>query len=328
METKCVHMPKPGDLQLVSRNLSLQEDEVLVKTVQSSICDADLRAWKGLFIPSDLPPTCFPWMGHEGGGVVVEVGSKVREFQVGDQVMVFGPDNSISTYFKSKVQHLHKVPEGLDMKLACLGEPICVGMYGVYQSGVELGDTVVVAGLNFQGQMAVEGLKKKGAETLIALDYSDAHLELAKQRGADIVINTQKEDAKEAILDLTKGKGVDVAYHSCGYWNPHAESYFDLCLDVTRDEGIFVSIPDIMAPINVNVHRFHHHSIQARFPAFMHRGPEFRMRWISRLMNPVAKGMIDIDSLITGSYPLSQIEEAMRDFNENLDHIKILVIPD
>jgi threonine dehydrogenase-like Zn-dependent dehydrogenase len=328
LQTLAVNMPEPGTLKLIERNLELAEDEVLVKAYQSSICDADLRAWQGQFIPTDLHPTCFSLMGHEGGGEVVEIGSKVREFKVGDKVMLFAPDNSMSHYFKSKVKNLHKAPEGLDMELACLAEPICVGMFGVLESGIKLGDTVVVAGLNFQGQIIVEGLKKSGASKLIAVDYNESHLELAKKRGADIVINTEKENAKDIILELTKGKGVDLTFHSCGYWNPRTEDYFNMCIDVTRDEGIMNSIPDIMSPIKVNVHRFHHHALDIRFPALMHHSNEFRKTWIDRLMQPIVSGQIDIKSLISGSYPLSKIDEAMKTFNANPDLIKLLVTPD
>ena len=328
MDVKCVQMPEPFKLELVNKKLILADDEVLVETFQSSICDADLRAWQGKYIPEDLPPTCFPWPGHEGGGTVLEVGNKVKDFKVGDKVMLFGPNNSMADYFKAPEQLLYKAPEGLDMEIASLGEPICVGMLGVFESGVQLGDVVVVAGLNFQGMIGVQGLKKCGAEKLIAIDYSDSHLELAKDLGADIIINTKKENAKDVVLELTKGKGVDVCLHSCGYWNPHQEEYYNLCIDITKDRGIVASVPDMMSPITVNLHRFHHHSMDVRFPAVMHRGVEFRKQWTDRLMNPIVKGMIDIKPLITGKYPLSKVQEAMKDFNDNLDHIKIVITPD
>src|SRR5690606_8125717 len=122
-------------------------------------------------------------------------------------------------YFTAPVRNLHKVPEGMDLEVAYLGEPVAVGMFGVFHSGVEIGDDVVVSGLNFQGLIAVQGLKKKGAGRVIAVDYSDKHLELAKRLGADIVINSEKTDAKQEILNLTGGKGADVVFLSCGYWN-------------------------------------------------------------------------------------------------------------
>lgn len=327
MDVKCVHMPEAFTLDLVNKKITLEEDEVLVKTYQSSICDADLRAWQGQYIPDDLPPMCFPWPGHEGGGVVVEVGKKVKDFQVGDNVMLFGPCNSMADYFKAQENLIYKAPEGLDMEIASLGEPICVGMLGIVESGIQIGDIAVVAGLNFQGFIGVQGLKKSGAEKVIAIDYSDSHLKLAKKLGADITLNTTKDNVKDILFELTKGKGVDVCLHSCGYWNPRAEEYYNLCIDITRDQGYVASMPDIMSPIKVNLHRFHHHSINVRFPAFMHRGVEFRKQWTDRLMNPIVKGMIDIKSLITGRYPLSKIQDAMQDYNDNLDHIKIIIIP-
>lgn len=326
MIAKCTYLSNPMEIKLVERELKLEDNEVLVKTHRSSVCDADLRAWKGLYMPEDLPS--FATIGHEGGGTIVEIGSKVTDFKVGDMVMAFGPHNLLSNYFKAPVQNLHMVPEGLDMDIACLGEPACVGMYGVFCSGVRLGDTVLVAGLNFQGQIGVEGLKKMGASMLIAVDYSDAHLDLAKKHGADIIINTKREDAKKILMELTGNKGVDVSFHSCGYWNPRSEEYFNLCIDTTRDEGIISSIPDIMSPIKVNTHRLHHHAMDLRFSAVMHHGPEFRKRWVPRLMQPIVKGLIDIKSLITDIYPLSRIDEAFVKFNEDEDQIKIYIDPD
>ncbi|WP_197409868.1 alcohol dehydrogenase catalytic domain-containing protein, partial [Haloferax profundi] len=84
-------MPEPGCLELVERDLSLAPDEVLVETEQASICDADFRAWKGMDIPDDLPDGIFTYPGHEGSGTVLEVGNKVREYEPGDRVMLFGP---------------------------------------------------------------------------------------------------------------------------------------------------------------------------------------------------------------------------------------------
>lgn len=313
------------DLALEEKDLTLAEDEVLVQTHSASICDADLRAYLGMDIPEDLPS--FNPMGHEGGGTVAAVGAKVREYQEGDRVMVFGPVNSFADYFKAKVEHLHPVPEGLDMDIAALGEPTCVGVFGVFQSNVQLGDTVVVAGLNYQGLIAVEGLKKKGASKLIAVDYNEAHLELAAKRGADLLINTNRDDALQAILDETGGDGADLCFHSCGYWNPRAEEYFNLCIDATRDEGQIVSLPDVMSPITARLHRIHHHAMDIVFPAVMHHGPEFRFRWVPRLMRPVVNGVINVRDLITAEYPLNQLVEGMELYTKDEDQVKVVLRP-
>lgn len=315
------------DLKMVERDLILEEDEVLVKVLQSSICDADLRAYRGMHMPSDLP--AFDYIGHEGGGEVVEIGAKVREFSVGDIAMLFGPHNSHGDYFKAKVQNLYKAPKDLPLKLAALGEPICVGMYGVYESAPKLGDVAAVVGLNFQGLLAVQAYKKSGASKVIAVDYNDSHLKIAKQTGADYAINTNDApDVLAKVKELTNGYLCDVVYHSCGYWNPRFQDYFNLARELTRDEGTFASIPDIMSDFSAtSTHRFHHHAINVRFPAFMHHSPAFREMWTPRMMRMFTEGGMDVEPLLTATFKLADYLEAMRLFDNDEDQVKVLLIP-
>jgi L-iditol 2-dehydrogenase len=328
MKVRCCEVVAPRRLELVERDLgALRDDEVLVRTAQASICDADLRAYRGMEIPPDMPLEVFRYLGHEGGGVVEAIGPKVREFQPGDRVMLFGPCSSFADHFKASVRHLHPVPKGLDERIAYLGEPTAVGVFGVFESPVQPGDTVVVTGLNYQGLIAVQGLKKKGAGRLIAVDYADRHLEMAEARGADLLVNTEREDALEVIRAATGGAGADLCFHSCGYWNPYAEAYFNLSAHCVRDEGVIVSLPDIMSPIRADLHRIHHHALDIRFPALMHHSPEFLRIWVPRVMRPLVNGALSVDDLITGSFPLEQAPEAMRRFDEDPDQVKILLTP-
>lgn len=325
MKTAAARLSESGRIEIVERELEPGDDEVLVRTRKASICDADLRAYRGMPMPEDLPS--FQWIGHEGGGEVIAVGTRVREFQPGDFAMCFGPLNSWATGFMGKPEQLLKVPAGMDHDLACLGEPTAVGLFGVFQSGVQLGDVVCVVGLNYQGLIAVEGLKKRGARRLIAIDDSAERLQRAQQRGADLVINSARDAPLEAVLDTTSGRGCDVVFHSCGYWNPNAESYFNLATELVRDEGIFVSIPDIMSPIRARLHRLHHHAIDVRFPALMHHNPEFLRQWVPRLLRPVAEGIIRVDDLITSSFPLTAANDAVAVMNSDPHQIKITLTP-
>lgn len=340
MIVESVRMSEPGSLEVIERDLEVGREEVLVETAQASICDADLRAWKGLEIPEDMPDGVFEFPGHEGAGVVVETGDAVMEYERGDRVMLFGPNNSFSSHFKAPVESLQRAPDGVTMEVASLGEPACVGIYGVFQSGVQPGDDVLVAGLNFQGQIAVEGLKQKGASQVIAVDYRESRLEMARERGADVVLNTKTDDVASRIDELTQynadrdasghqsgDAGVDVSFHSCGYWNPNQEEYFNLCVENTRDEGIVASIPDMMEPVTVDLHRLHHHGMEIRMPALMHHGPEFLDRWVPRLMKPIVRGVIDVESLITAEYPLSEVNEAMERYDEDESQVKVSLSP-
>jgi len=241
--------------------------------------------------------------------------------------MLFGPHNSFAHYFKAPVDSLIEVPAGVDMTLASLGEPSAVGMYGVAQSGVVIGDTAVVMGLNYQGQIAVQGLRRSGASQVIAVDYDDFHLDVARRRGADVVVNSETSDVVGTVRELTGGVGADVVFHSCGYWNPRAEEYLAASLNVVRDEGIVASIPDIVSTIKVSLHRVHHHGIDLRFPALMHHGADFRRRWVPRLMRPIFDETVQVRDLITAEFPLEEVGEAMRVFNTDLSQIKVVLKP-
>ena len=326
MKVKCIKLQGERDIIWEERDLTPGEDEVLVKTHQTSICDADLRAFRGLHMPEDLPT--FEYIGHEGGGIVTQVGSKVREFKEGDAVMVFGPHNTFAPYFKAKVDDLHAVPQGMEMDTACLGEPVYVGAYGAYEADPPLGSTVAVVGLNFQGLLAVQIYKKRGVGKLIAIDYSDKHLEIAKGFGADVCINTTKADAYAQVKELTGGKLCHLVFHSCGYWNPRFQEYFNLSRELTRDEGTLASVPDMMSPFtDFSFHRIHHHALTIKLPAAMHHSAAFRKIWVPKVMDMVMGAGIDVKPLITATYRIDEFQKAMEDFDKNPDHVKIRLIP-
>ena len=91
------------------------------------------------------------------------VGSRVADYKVGDKVMAFGWNNNFAEYFAAKSFQLQPVPYGLDMDIASLGEPISCAMYSGLNSGVQLGDTVVVMGGGFAGQIIAQCARRKGA---------------------------------------------------------------------------------------------------------------------------------------------------------------------
>lgn len=120
------------------------------------------------------------------------VGSRVSDYKVGDQVMAFGWNNNFADYFKSKAFQLQPVPEGLDMDIAALGEPTACAMYSGLNTGVQLGDTVVVMGGGYAGQIIAQCSKLKGAYQVIVVDVLEGKLNLAKSLGADVVINSKR----------------------------------------------------------------------------------------------------------------------------------------
>ena len=173
-------------------------------------------------------------LGHEAVGEIVEIGSEVKDFKVGDRVLVpaITPDwNSLEAQggysmhsggalagwkfsnFKDGVfadffhvndadGNLALLPEGMDLDDACmLSDMVPTGFHGVELADIQFGDKVVVIGIGPVGLMAVAGAKLRGASQLLAVGSRPNCVALAKEFGATDIINYHDGDITEQILD-------------------------------------------------------------------------------------------------------------------------------
>lgn len=319
IRTRAAILEAPGRIVLGERELELREDEVLVKTHLAGICGSDKSIFRG-----DIPEKIILpfYLGHEGGGTVVEVGSRVREYKVGDQVMAFSWCNTFADYFKVPVSGLQPVPEGMDMDLAALGEPIACAMYSGMHSGVQLGDTAVVYGMGFAGQIIAQVLKRKGAKMVIGIDVVDGKLQLAKKLGTDVTINAKKEDPVAIVKDLTKGRGADVVVEAAGT----AEA-INQGSAMLKHNGIYVFYSWVTTPVTLNISRWHDDGFEIRTTALVHHTEEERFVWTPRVLRPVIDGLIDIKTLISAEFPLSRIDQAFALADKDPTAIKVVVRP-
>lgn len=181
-------------------------------------------------------------LGHEAVGEVVEVGKLVKDFKVGDRVLVSAitPDwNSLQAQegfamhsggmlsgwkfsnFKDGVfgEYFHVndadgnlalLPEGMDLGAACMiSDMVPTGFHGAELADIQFGDNVAVIGIGPVGLMAVAASAIRGAANIYAVGSRKNCVDLALEFGATQVINYRQGDIVEQILDLTKGKGVD-----------------------------------------------------------------------------------------------------------------------
>ena len=210
-----VPQPKPGP------------GEVLVKVETAGLCHTDIHAAHGDWPVKPTPPFI---PGHEGVGIVEQVGPGVSTPQVGDRVAMpwlgeacgvceycidgwetlcekqvntgYGKDGSYAEYATATAAYVVQVPDAVDpldaAVLACAG----VTTYkAVKVSGARSGQLVAIFGIGGLGHLALQYAKISGA-TVVAVDISDEKLELAEQLGADHVVNALIEDPVEAIKAL------------------------------------------------------------------------------------------------------------------------------
>jgi len=305
------------------------DDEIVVRTHAAGICGSDKNLFNGVLPPSGglnaEMKTAFRYpyfFGHEAGGTVIYVGKHVRRFQPGDKVMAFAWVETYSDYFFAKEDELEPAPAGLDMDLLSLGEPIGCAVFSGLCSKVQLGDSVAVIGMGFAGQVIAQVVKRKGAHQVIGIDVVDGKLELAKKLGLDHGVNSSETDPLSAILDLTGGRGADVVIESAGT----AEAV-QLCNDAVRHNGIIVFYSWITRDVTLNISRWHNNSLEIVNTGLVHHGIDQRRIWVPQALRPVLQGQLDIKPLITHSFPLAEIDQAMQTANEDPAAIKVLLRP-
>jgi len=296
--TRAALLKAPYQIELIERKLTVEADEVIVRNHLVGICGSDKSFFKG-----QLPPQTaefrqepkFPfYLGHESGGTVVEVGAKVREFQPGDKVMCFGWNNNFAEYFKAKVWELQAAPQGLEMDLVSLGEPISCAMYSGLNSGTNIGDVTVVMGGGFAGQLIAQCCKKQGACMVVVADVDDAKLESAKKLGADLTINITKQNPITVVKALTDGVGADVVVEAAG-----SESSFNMASELIKHNGVFVFYSWVTTPVKLNISRWHDDGLEFRNTCLVHHTRQQREVWTPWALRPVIKGLVDVKSLIT-----------------------------
>lgn len=261
MKALVYHGPGNKNWEEVPKPAVLDDTDAIVRVDAVTICGTDLHILKG-----DVPAvTDGRILGHEAVGTVEEVGSGVKTIKPGDRVLVscitacghcrfcreqhYGlcvggggwilghlihgtqaeyvrvPFADTSTYI---------VPEAIPDEAALMLADICPTGYevGVLNGEVEPGDTIAVVGAGPVGLAAILTSQLYSPSQIIAIDLSDARLEAAKQFGATVLINPDREDVLEIVKGLTGGLGADVAIEAVG-----VPDTFELCTTLIRPGG-------------------------------------------------------------------------------------------
>lgn len=324
--TRAARLNGPRNIELIERELVCGDDDIIVKNHLMGICGSDKSFYRGQMPPKTAEfrqEPKFPFLlGHESGGTVVAVGSRVADYQVGDKVIAFGWNNNFADFFSAKSFQLQPVPHGLDMDVAALGEPIACAMYSGMNSGVQLGDTVVIMGGGFAGQIIAQCARRKGAACVVVVDVLDGKLELARTLGADVTINLTCEDAVAKVKALTKGLGADVVVEAAG----SAES-FNAASEMIKHNGKFVFYSWVTTPVMLNISRWHDDGLEFINTCLVHHTWQQRYVWCPDTLRPVAQGLVDVKPLVTNEFALADIKAGFELADKDDTAIKIIFRP-
>ncbi|WP_436876545.1 zinc-dependent alcohol dehydrogenase [Siccibacter turicensis] len=156
-------------------------------------------------------------LGNMVVGEIVEKGSAVTDYQLGDRVCTYGPlqetviVNGVDNY------KLRIMPQDAAWQNAVCYDPAQFAMSGVRDANVRVGDYVVVIGLGAIGQIAVQLAKKAGASVVIGVDPIAHRCDIARRHGADFCLNPVGTDVGLEIKTLTGKQGADVIIETSGH---------------------------------------------------------------------------------------------------------------
>lgn len=278
-------------------------------------------------------------LGHEGCGEIVEVGSLVKDFKVGDKVLVpaITPDwNSLEAQagysmhsggmlagwkfsnFKDGVfgEYFHVndadgnlalIPEGVKIEEApMLSDMVPTGFHGVELADVQFGDSVLVIGIGPVGLMSVAGANLRGASKIYAVGTRPNCIEAAKFYGATDIISYKSGPIAKQVLDLTHGKGVDKVVIAGGTVDTFAEA-----VECLKPGGKIGNVNYLGSGATINIPRIEwgvgmgHKQINGGLMP----GGRLRMEKLSSL---VSVGKLDLSKLITHKFHgFENVEKAL-----------------
>jgi len=260
-----------NQIKLHEVNPSQPEPEyVMLDTKVTGICGTDLHFYSGHWSSSETYA-----LGHETCGIVVEVGDNVTEFEPGDLVAVeffshcgrcvycqtgnynhcqkwrwvsHNAHGGFAEYTTVHSSGLFKLPQKMSHEEGALVEPLAVAHRAFYQAGVGTGDRLAIIGGGTIGQLCLAMAKVAGVkETLITVKYNQ-QAKLAKDLGADHVIDVNSGDFRAYIDEVTDGLGVDAVIETVG-----GGSNFNEALAVLRKRGVVVLVGAYFGPVSVDL---------------------------------------------------------------------------
>jgi len=248
--TRIVKIDKTGGPEVLKfETIKLEKpgpEEVLIEHKAIGLNFIDTYHRSGLY-PLELPSG----IGGEGSGVIKEVGSKVKDFSVGDSVAYSGaPLGSYATERNYPIKNLVKIPNGINFEVAAtLMTKGLTAYYLLYKTyPVSANETILFhAAAGGVGQIFCQWAKSLGCK-IIGTVGSEEKISIAKKNGCDFVINYSKEDFPKKVLEITKGKGVPVVYDGVG------KNTLVGSIECLKIRGMMVSFGNSSGPIaNIDV---------------------------------------------------------------------------
>jgi (R,R)-butanediol dehydrogenase/meso-butanediol dehydrogenase/diacetyl reductase len=323
------------------------DNQVKIEVKFAGICGSDLHEYTHgpQLIPYSEP---YPLNGHQGvttlghefSGIVVETGRKVTKVKKGDRVTVepifrnpespfisngeynlseplgfvgLTANGAFAKYVVVEDYMAHLMPKSMSFEQGAIVEPAAVAAYGIRQSGMKMGDTVLITGAGPIGLLTVQVALASGASQIFITDLSENRLKKAKEVGATHTFDARDKDIPQKIREIT-GYGVDVFIDAAG-----VQVSYDTGISSLRNGGTAVLVALFSQAIN-------HDALNHALRELTIKGIIGYRNIFPDVIALINSGRLPVEKLITSVISLDEIvEKGFEALTKDPSEVKILV---
>ncbi|MGB3344795.1 MAG: 2,3-butanediol dehydrogenase [Aequorivita sp.] len=331
------------EVQIPSPN----ENQVKIAVKFTGICGSDLHEYTHgpQLIPVDKP---YPLNGHQGtttlghefSGIVEEVGKNVKNTKKGDRVTVEpifkNPESPFITTGEYNLSEplgfvgltsnggfakfvvvedymVHKMPDTMTFEQGAIVEPAAVAAYAIKQSGMKMGNTILIIGAGPIGLLTVQVALATGASQIFVSDLSESRLKKAKEIGATHTFDARDKNISQKIKEMT-GNGVDIFIDAAG-----VQASFDTGINSLRNGGTAILVALFSKEVV-------HDALNQTLRELTIKGTAAYRNIFPQVIALISSGRLPVEKLITSVIPLDEIvEKGFEALVKDPSEVKVLV---
>lgn len=325
-----------------------KKGQVKIAVQYAGICGSDLHEYVHgpQLIPVDQP---YPLNGHQGvttlghefSGIVEELGEGVHNVKKGDRVVIepiyknfdspfvtsgeynlgehlgfigLAGNGGFAKYVVVEDYMIHKIPDTMSFEQGALVEPAAVAVYSVLQSGLKVGQSVLVSGAGPIGLLCAQAALAAGASNVIVTDVAEKRLEKAREIGATHVFNAMDKDLPAKIKELTDGLGVNVFLDCAG-----VQASYNTGIASTRNGGTAVLVALFGKPVQ-------HDALDQVLREITVKGVIAYRNIFPQVISLIDSGRMEVEKLVTNKITLDEIvTNGFEALVNNPSEVKILI---
>lgn len=335
---KAIQVLKPGNIEIVEKDMPdiKKETEVLLKVRYAGICGSDMHIYHGTSPVATYPRV----IGHEFVGEIVKTGEAVESVTVGDSVVVepivycgecyacrngrpnvcsnlevigVHRDGGFQEYIVLDEKNVHKFNDRLKWEDAVLIEPFTIAAQVTWRGNVQRDDFVYIVGAGPIGLAVLQYAKYLGAKCIVS-DLFDSKLDIAKQLGADFVINSKTDNSKDKLFEITEGMGPNVTIDAVGI-----PQIFEHAVEVTSIAGNIVIMGFNAEPSRIS-------QLEITKKELTISGSRLQTDKFGEVVELFNKGTFNTSIFVTSVFKFEEIKEAVDTIEKNPQSTRKILI--